>query len=49
MRTARLQTICACLSDHHQMLPGKGGPKVNYFEQVSSDGHQISQAGGSRV
>ena len=25
MRTARLQTICACFSDHHQMLlPGKG-------------------------
>ena len=37
-----------CFSGHHQMFLEEGGsPQMNKFEQVSSDGHQMSQAGAS--
>ena len=45
MRTARFRRPHVL---HNQMsaLVGIGGPEVNKFEQVSSDGHQMSLAKG---
>ena len=40
---------CTCFNSHQMSAPWVGGPVVNNFEQVSSDGHQMSPAehGGS--
>ena len=34
-----------CFDSHQMSATGGGHPEVNKFEQVSSDGHQMSQAG----
>ena len=36
---------CTCFNSHQMSAPWVGGPVVNNFEQVSSDGHQMSPAG----
>ena len=46
MYTARLPTVCASAIRWQYWL---GGRQVNKFEQVSSDGHQMSLAVGSHV
>ena len=45
MRTAHLPTVHASVAIRRQYWEG-GGP-MNKFEQISSDDHQISLAGGS--
>ena len=45
MRIAHLQTVCALVATRSQYFVE--GPQVNKFEQVSSDGHQMSLAGGA--
>ena len=49
MRTAHLHQLYGhsiATRCHHQCWWGRGGIEVNKFEQVFSDGHQMSQAGG---
>ena len=35
-----------CFNNHQMSAPVVGGPEVNKFDQVSSDGQQMSLAGG---
>ena len=44
IHTTPLQTVCASVVTTR--CSWRGGPQMNKFEQVSSDGHQMSQAGG---
>ena len=47
MRTVRLHTIYALVSPKDVSF-GEGVPPMNKFEQVSSEGHQMSLAGGGQ-
>ena len=53
MRTARLETVHAPILLATTRCPFMGevgeGPQMNKFEQVSSDHHQLSLAGGRVV
>ena len=48
MCTARLPIVHALVSPP-DVSTGGGGPQVSKFEEVSSDGHQISLAGEARA
>ena len=49
MRTARVPTVHASVATRCQYWCSGGGPQENKFEQVFSDGYQMSLAGGSHV
>ena len=46
IHTAYLPTVCASVATRCLYV---GGPQVNKFEQVSSDGHKMSLAGRPHV
>ena len=46
MHSARLPTVGASVAIRCQYQWTRGGPQANKFEQVSSDDHQMSLAGG---
>ena len=50
MSTIRLPTVRVLMATTRSQGGAVGvGPQVNKFEQVSSDDHQMSVAGGRRV